>query len=145
MRKHLEVLAVRGFQRDPHGLSDVAVEEGDVVGRCGVAIVGTCASNVWFLALPSGAAAALLGGALTTDGLGDAGLISLSNGKFLALLTLLFGVGLAIQHRSAVHRGRPWPGRYPVRAAILSPRACCTTCWSSSSTCVVPVPVPPRE
>ncbi len=54
----------------------------------------------------------------TTDPV-EAGLQALSNGKFLALLTLLFGVGIELQYRSAVRRGAPWPGRYPARAAIL--------------------------
>ncbi len=44
---------------------------------------------------------------------------ALSNGKFLALLTLLFGVGLELQYRSLVRRGLPWPGRYALRAGIL--------------------------
>ncbi|HEX5877145.1 MAG TPA: DUF418 domain-containing protein [Actinomycetota bacterium] len=43
----------------------------------------------------------------------------LANGKFLGMLTLMFGVGLELQRRSAQRRGRPWPGRYPWRAALL--------------------------
>jgi uncharacterized protein len=49
----------------------------------------------------------------------QAGLLVLSNGKFLALLTLLLGIGVEVQYRAAVRRGLPWPGRYPLRAAIL--------------------------
>lgn len=84
----------------------------------GVAILGTFASNVWLFAYPGGPAAWLL------DGPGAAGVVetalrTLANGKFLALLTLLFGIGLELQYRSAVRRWSPWPGRYPVRAAIL--------------------------
>jgi uncharacterized protein len=44
---------------------------------------------------------------------------ALANGKFLGLLTLLFGVGLEIQRRSAERAGRPWPGPYLWRAALL--------------------------
>lgn len=44
---------------------------------------------------------------------------ALANGKFLGLLTLLFGVGLELQYRSMVRRGLPWPGRYALRAGIL--------------------------
>lgn len=84
----------------------------------GVAILGTLASNVW-LFTATGGPAALLQGGVDTTGVVQTALITLSNGKFLALLTLLFGVGLEIQYRSAVRRGVPWPGRYPVRAAIL--------------------------
>ena len=43
----------------------------------------------------------------------------LANGKFLGLLTLMFGIGLAIQAQAAARRGRAWPGPYPWRAAIL--------------------------
>ncbi|MET0695435.1 MAG: DUF418 domain-containing protein, partial [Propionibacteriaceae bacterium] len=35
------------------------------------------------------------------------------------LLTLMFGVGLEIQRRSALRNGRAWPGHYPWRAALL--------------------------
>jgi uncharacterized protein len=31
----------------------------------------------------------------------------------------MFGIGLEIQRRSALRAGRRWPGRYPVRAALL--------------------------
>lgn len=79
----------------------------------GVAILGTFATNVWIFATPGGAAAWL------SSGLDGSGLVALSNGKFLALLTVLFGVGIEVQYRSATRRGRPWPGRYPVRAAVL--------------------------
>ncbi|HXV91694.1 MAG TPA: DUF418 domain-containing protein [Pseudonocardia sp.] len=83
----------------------------------GVAILGTFASNAWVFAQPGGPAAWLSDPG--APGLVETGLLLLSNGKFLALLTLLFGVGLALQHRSAVRRGLPWPGRYPVRALVL--------------------------
>ena len=84
----------------------------------GVAILGTLGTNVWLFAAPGGPAAWI------SQGFGSGGpvqttLQTLANGKFLALLTLLFGVGLELQYRSAVRRGKPWPGRYPVRAAIL--------------------------
>jgi uncharacterized protein len=84
----------------------------------GVAILGTFATNVWLFAEPGGPIA-YLGAALTDVGAVETALRTLSNGKFLALLTLLFGVGIELQYRSAVRRGDPWPGRYPVRAAVL--------------------------
>lgn len=43
----------------------------------------------------------------------------LAQGKFLGLLTIMFGIGLAIQQRSATRAGRRWPGRYPWRAGLL--------------------------
>jgi uncharacterized protein len=84
----------------------------------GVAILGTFASNAWLFAVPGGVLVWFAGG-LSPHGPVEAGLKMLSNGKFLALLTLLFGVGIELQYRSAVRRGFPWPGRYPLRALIL--------------------------
>jgi uncharacterized protein len=84
----------------------------------GIAILGTLASNVWLFALPGGALVWFSGGLATGDPV-EAGLRLLSNGKFLALLTLLFGVGIELQYRSAVRRDARWPGRYPLRALIL--------------------------
>ncbi|MEV1000503.1 DUF418 domain-containing protein [Nonomuraea sp. NPDC050202] len=83
----------------------------------GVAILGTLGTNIWIFTDPGGPPAILSFG-------GDAGVAEtflrfLSNGKFLGLLTLLFGVGLELQYRSAVRRGLAWPGRYLWRAALL--------------------------
>ncbi|MBN9737134.1 MULTISPECIES: DUF418 domain-containing protein [unclassified Pseudonocardia] len=83
----------------------------------GLAIAGTFATNVWVLADPAGPA-----GILTGTGVGwwpDDVLLAVANGKFLGLLTLLFGIGMELQYRSAVRRGLPWPGRYLARAGIL--------------------------
>jgi len=84
----------------------------------GVAILGTFGTNAWLFADPGGPTALLTGG-FAQGGSVETALRFLANGKFLALLTLLFGVGLELQYRSAVRRGAPWPGRYPMRAAIL--------------------------
>lgn len=84
----------------------------------GVAILGTFGTNVWLFAEPGGPAAWISTAFTEGDPL-ESALQALTNGKFLALLTLLFGVGIELQYRSAVRRGNPWPGRYPVRAAIL--------------------------
>ncbi|MFC7546485.1 DUF418 domain-containing protein [Plantactinospora sp. GCM10030261] len=88
----------------------------------GVAILGTLATNVWVFAHPDGEYALVAdAGAIAplADSLAETVLRFLANGKFLAMLTILFGVGLAIQHRSAVRRGERWPGRYPRRALLL--------------------------
>jgi uncharacterized protein len=84
----------------------------------GVAILGTFGTNVWLFAA-SGGPAAWISTALSESDPLETALRTLTNGKFLALLTLLFGVGIELQYRSAARRGSPWPGRYPVRAAIL--------------------------
>ncbi|MFI7611782.1 DUF418 domain-containing protein [Nonomuraea terrae] len=81
----------------------------------GVAILGTLASNIWIFTEPNGPAGFLaLGG-----GVVERFLLFLSNGKFLGLLTLLFGIGLELQYRSAVRKGLRWPGRYLWRATLL--------------------------
>ncbi|GAA1651500.1 DUF418 domain-containing protein [Nonomuraea maheshkhaliensis] len=83
----------------------------------GVAIMGTLGTNIWIFTDPGGPGAFLSLGA--DAGGAETFLRFLSNGKFLGLLTLLFGVGLELQYRSAVRRGLTWPGRYLWRAALL--------------------------
>lgn len=86
----------------------------------GLAILGTLLTNIWIF---SGVASNVGDGpegersfvatafqnvlALTTDG------------KFMGLLTIMFGIGLEIQRQSAVRRGETWPGTYPWRAGLL--------------------------
>jgi len=87
----------------------------------GVAILGTLGTNIWIFASVGGEAGPLIGSAgATTDDSFIGGLFELlTNGKFLSMLTVLFGVGLAIQFRSSEKRGRRWPGRYHWRALFL--------------------------
>ncbi|MFJ3724458.1 DUF418 domain-containing protein [Streptomyces sp. NPDC090045] len=93
----------------------------------GAAILGTLMTNVWIFASPGSEWSVLQGGLGTPDPVADPSAANiaeavfrfLADGKFLALLTILFGVGLAIQYDSAARRGEPWPGRYPRRAAFL--------------------------
>jgi uncharacterized protein len=84
----------------------------------GIAILGTLASNIWIFNAPGGPAEWISGGFAGAEPVQRV-LQALSNGKFLGLLTLLFGVGLELQYRSMVRRGMPWPGRYALRAGIL--------------------------
>lgn len=85
----------------------------------GVAILGTLGTNIWIFASTHGEAEPLVGSA-ATDASVLGGLFELfANGKFLSMLTVLFGVGLAIQFRSAEKQGRRWPGRYHWRALFL--------------------------
>ncbi|WP_066640853.1 DUF418 domain-containing protein [Serinicoccus hydrothermalis] len=89
----------------------------------GVAILGTLWTNIWLFTHTHGLAGYLLdpvtadtpGWAATTQDL----LSALSQGKFLALLSMMFGMGLAIQQSAAARRGRRWPGLYLWRAALL--------------------------
>ncbi|MGI5215550.1 DUF418 domain-containing protein [Plantactinospora sp. CA-290183] len=88
----------------------------------GVAILGTLATNVWIFTHPAAEYGVLVdtGSVMTLSANPvETAFRFLANGKFLAMLTILFGVGLAIQHRSALRRGERWPGRYPRRAALL--------------------------
>ncbi len=88
----------------------------------GVAILGTFGTNVFLFAHPGGPAGFFQDFVGTATGFAEhveIGLRVLSNGKFLALLTILFGVGLELQYQSARRRGVSWPGRYPLRAGIL--------------------------
>ncbi|GIH74973.1 hypothetical protein Plo01_14020 [Planobispora longispora] len=79
--------------------------------------MGTLGTNIWIFTDPGGPAAVF--DTLAQPGTVETILRFLTNGKFLALLTLLFGVGLELQYRSARRRGAPWPGWYLWRAALL--------------------------
>ncbi|MFD3325394.1 DUF418 domain-containing protein [Streptomyces sp. NPDC058701] len=93
----------------------------------GAAVLGTLMTNVWIFASPGSEWAVLQGGLGAGDPLADPSAAriaetvfrAVADGKFLALLTVLFGVGLAVQYDSAARRGQPWPGRYWRRAAFL--------------------------
>ncbi|MGH3872942.1 MAG: DUF418 domain-containing protein [Pseudonocardiaceae bacterium] len=83
----------------------------------GVAILGTLGTNIWIFTDPLGPAGAFSGFTLL-DPVGQT-LRFLANGKFLALLSVMFGIGLELQYQSARRRGTPWPGWYLWRAALL--------------------------
>lgn len=89
----------------------------------GIAILGTLGTNIWLFSHPGGMLGAVSG--RTDPGVPawqlpvEAFLKQLANGKFLGLLTLMFGIGLAIQFESARRRGRPWPQSYLWRAVVL--------------------------
>jgi len=87
----------------------------------GVAILGTLATNIWLFSHPWGLLGMLSAPTLPGESAVTAQLLlmALAQGKFLALLSLTFGIGLALQHRSAVRRRQRWPGRYLWRAALL--------------------------
>ncbi|MGD7707415.1 DUF418 domain-containing protein [Microlunatus sp. Y2014] len=88
----------------------------------GIAILGTLATNIWIFSHPGGFLGYLAEPVSPADGWApvfERMFMALANGKFLGLLTLMFGIGLAIQRNSAVRRGRSWPGSYPWRALLL--------------------------
>lgn len=89
----------------------------------GVAIIGTLGTNIWVFSHPWGLLGMLSAPVTpeTSDSAAAAqlALMALTQGKFLALLSLVFGMGVVIQHRAAARRGSRWPGRYLWRAALL--------------------------
>lgn len=75
----------------------------------GVAILGTFAMNVsLFDQSPHG-----------DDGWAGQLRLLFVSGNFLAMLAMMFGVGLAVQHRAVMASGGRWPGRHPWRAVLL--------------------------
>ncbi|GAB17059.1 hypothetical protein GOEFS_018_00910 [Gordonia effusa NBRC 100432] len=87
----------------------------------GIAILGTLGTNIWIFTNAEGLVGYLngTGHAIGSWGIAEDILKQLVQGKFLGLLTLMFGIGLAIQQISAHRRGGRWPGRYPWRAGLL--------------------------
>jgi uncharacterized protein len=89
----------------------------------GLAIVGTLGTNVWIFSHPYGFLGYLESPKVPGTPAFWVGvqtlLQQLAQGKFLGLLTLMFGIGLEIQRRSALRKGKRWPGRYPWRAGLL--------------------------
>lgn len=81
----------------------------------GVAILGTLGTNIWIFTDPGG----IIGFLARAPGTAELVLQFLTNGKFLGLLSLLFGVGMELQYQSAARRGARWPGWYLWRAGLL--------------------------
>lgn len=75
----------------------------------GVAILGTLAVNIWIFHPVYSYGSGPLKEFITP----------LTNGKFLSMLAMMFGVGLAVQFRAAAAYGRKWPGRYRWRQVLL--------------------------
>ena len=97
----------------------------------GLAILGTFLTNIWIFSAATGGAVddargagdpgTRLGESLVNQASGvlQIGLGLVTDGKFIGLLTIMFGIGLEIQRQSALRRGERWPGRYPWRAVLL--------------------------
>ncbi len=82
----------------------------------GIAILGTLGTNIWIITDCG------IVGYLETAGSDpwpQRILMQLAQGKFLGLLSLMFGIGLAIQAASARRAGRAWPGNYRTRGFLL--------------------------
>lgn len=85
----------------------------------GIAILGTLGTNIWIFTNPEGMVGYLNGPADSAWHGVEVALQLLAQGKFLGLLTIMFGIGLALQQRSALAAGARWPGSYPWRAVLL--------------------------
>lgn len=85
----------------------------------GIAILGTLGTNIWIMTDQEGMIGYLHHVGSTSGGWAERVLQQLAQGKFLGLLTIMFGIGLAIQQASAARTGRRWPGGYPWRAGLL--------------------------
>ncbi|WP_017975451.1 DUF418 domain-containing protein [Actinopolyspora halophila] len=88
----------------------------------GTAILGTLGTNIWIFTDPAGPAGWLRAMGNRDGSLAEVVeslLLFLVNGKSVALLSIMFGVGLELQYRSARRRGRTWPGRYLWRCVLL--------------------------
>ncbi|MCR8842713.1 DUF418 domain-containing protein [Paenibacillus sp. SC116] len=89
----------------------------------GFAIIGTLGTNIWVFA-SVGDIDFLVGQAenpfwSSAEAMVQALLMLLVNGKFLGMLTILFGVGLEIKRRQAERQLRPWPGIYVWSSFLL--------------------------
>lgn len=81
----------------------------------GLAILGTLATNIGIFIWVNEDPAINE----TLDRAGTFVFSLVTNGYWIGLLTIMFGIGMAIQRESAVRRGEPWLGSYPWRAAVL--------------------------
>lgn len=102
----------------------------------GIAILGTLATNIWIFSASAAGEKSLTMEALfgnvnftlarevgsnpSVDAVINAVLHLITDGKFLGLLTIMFGIGLEIQRQSAERRGQRWPGGYYWRAGLLA-------------------------
>jgi uncharacterized protein len=81
----------------------------------GLAILGTLATNIGFFVWIDKDLA--IGETLDLALSLAYGLVT--NGYWIGLLTIMFGIGLMIQRQSALRRGDPWLASYPWRAVLL--------------------------
>ena len=89
----------------------------------GFAIIGTLGTNIWIFAY-LGDLNLVFGNALepwwsSGDRLVQTTILILVNGKFLGMLTLLFGAGMELKRQKAAREGYAWPGVYIWSCALL--------------------------
>jgi uncharacterized protein len=88
----------------------------------GFAILGTLGTNIWLFA-NAGNVGALFGLSnayrSNLEPFLQQATLFFANGKFLGMLTILFGVGLELQYQSAKKRGKPFLPAYLWRTTLL--------------------------
>ncbi|MED3645602.1 DUF418 domain-containing protein [Halalkalibacterium halodurans] len=89
----------------------------------GFAILGTLGTNIWLFAYLGDLSYVLTYDHsrwwASSDDFIRLLVLFLVNGKFLGLLTIMFGVGLELKYRQALRHGSPWPGMYIWISLIL--------------------------
>ncbi len=87
----------------------------------GFAIIGTLGTNVWLFAQPGNLLAVFVNANWWEDiqSFIQASLSVFINGKFLSLLTILFGIGLELKYRKAKREELPWIPLYLWTMALL--------------------------
>ena len=81
----------------------------------GFAIFGTLGTNIWLFAHLGDLNEVFTSGIkwwVSADHFLRTLVLFLVNGKFLGMLTILFGVGMELKYRQAMRRSAPWPGTY---------------------------------
>lgn len=88
----------------------------------GVAIVGTLGTNIWIFAHTEDVLELFLAPKewwASAEAFAISATLFFTNGKFLSLLAILFGVGIELQYRAALRRGRLWLKPYAWRTLLL--------------------------
>lgn len=81
----------------------------------GFAVLGTLGTNIWIFAHLGDLSYITtyhFSGWWNADDFLRMAVLFLVNGKFLGLLTIMFGVGLELKYRQALRKGNTWPGVY---------------------------------
>ncbi|NME07592.1 DUF418 domain-containing protein [Psychrobacillus sp. BL-248-WT-3] len=81
----------------------------------GFAVLGTLGTNIWIFAYLGDLAYTTTSnytGWWTLEDFLRMAVLFFANGKFLGLLTIMFGVGLEIKYQQAKRKGNAWPGVY---------------------------------
>lgn len=90
----------------------------------GLAILGTLLTNIWIFSAAHNSDDVAVGKVGGEAGVAwqqhlSTALDLVTDGKWIGLLTIMFGIGLEIQRQAAIRRGDTWPGSYPWRAGLL--------------------------